>query len=386
MRIVDICPFYSPAGGGVRTYVHQKLRAAAAAGHEMIVLVPGRDDGMVAADGGVIATLASPRLPVDRRYGYFNDEPAIHRLLDGWSPDVVEASSPWASAAMVGRWGGGAVRSLVMHADPMSAYAYRWFGGIASLSAIDRGFSRFWRHLRSLDARMNMVVSASEDLSRRLSGGGLRKVVTVPMGVQSGLFSPSLRDETLREELLRRCGLPPSGMLLLGVGRYSPEKRWPMVIDAVVAAGVRVPVGLVLVGEGRSRRRLEGRAAGSPHVLIGDGVADRSVLARLMASADALVHGCEAETFCMVGAEAAASGLPVIAPDRGGAADHVRGPHGRRYRAADPAALRDSIVEMAGSMCRSRSAPPGPVRTELDHFEALFDAYAEARQTVRLAA
>ncbi|KIU26017.1 glycosyl transferase family 1 [Sphingomonas melonis] len=386
MRIIDVCPFYSPAGGGVRTYVHQKLKAAAAMGHEMIVLVPGVRHDVTEVDGGVIASIAGPRLPFDRRYGYFHDEEAVHRFLNAWAPDVVEASSPWASAAMVGRWPGAAIRSLVMHADPMSAYAYRWFGRIASLSTIDRGFSRFWRHLRALDSRMDMVVSASPDLSRRLVDGGLRRVITVPMGVQSGLFSPSLRDEGLRAELLRRCGLPPSGLLLLGVGRYSPEKRWPMVIDAAVAAGVRHAVGLVLVGDGRSRRGLEGRAAGSPHVVIGGPIGERRTLARMLASADALVHGCEAETFCMVGAEAVASGLPVIAPDRGGAADHVREPHGRRYRAADPVALRDAILDTAASLTAGRPVPTAAVRTEREHFEALFGAYASGRQTGRLAA
>jgi len=43
MRIVDVCAFYTPAGGGVRTYVERKLKAAPAAGHEMIILAPGRD-------------------------------------------------------------------------------------------------------------------------------------------------------------------------------------------------------------------------------------------------------------------------------------------------------------------------------------------------------
>ena len=52
-------------------------------------------------------------------------------------------------------------------------------------------------------------------------------------------------------------------------------------------------------------------------------IADRGELARLLASADALVHGCEAETFCMVAAEARASGIPLIVPDRGAAFDQL---------------------------------------------------------------
>ena len=63
---------------------------------------------------------------------------------------------------------------------------------------------------------------------------------------------------------------------------------------------------------------------GNPHVRLLEPTTDRPALARMMASADALIHGCEAETFCFVAAEALASGLPLIAPDRGGAADLAR--------------------------------------------------------------
>lgn len=221
LRILDVCAFYTPQGGGVRTYVHRKLAAAAAAGHEVIVLSPGQTDGWrELPGGGVLATLASPRLPIDRRYRYFGDEAALHRALDRWRPDVVEASSPWSSATKVARWRGQAARSLIMHADPMSAYAYRWFGRVASTATIDRRFEWFWRHLRRLDAVMDLVVCASADLASRLAAGGLKRTAVLPMGVEPGVFSPSHRDPQLRAQLLSRCALPASATLLLGVGRY----------------------------------------------------------------------------------------------------------------------------------------------------------------------
>src|SRR6266542_373696 len=141
MRIVDVCAFYAPKGGGVRTYVDAKLKAAARFGHEMVVVAPGeREEVIERGPGAVLVTIPSPKLPVDRRYRYFNDQQALHRVLDEWRPDHVEASSPWSSATMVGRWQGGATRSLVMHSDPLAAYAYRWLGGIAPIPGIDRGF------------------------------------------------------------------------------------------------------------------------------------------------------------------------------------------------------------------------------------------------------
>ena len=373
MRIVDLCAFYTPAGGGVRTYVERKLKAAPAAGHEMIILAPGRENRVEErGDGARIEWLESPRFPLDRRYGYFADEAQVHAALDRLRPDVVEASSPWRSASMVADWQGDARRVLVMHADPLSAYAYRWFGRLAERETIDRGFGWFWRHLQRLDRSYDAVVSASLSLSQRLTEGGLRNVVTNPMGVDPGIFDPALRDPALRARLLERCALPEDATLLIGVGRHAAEKRWGLVIDAVIAAGASRPVGLLLIGEGRDSARLARAIGDNPHIHLLSPIRDRAALARMMASADALIHGCEAETFCIVAAEALASGLPLIAPDRGGAFDQARASGGMIYRSGSATAAAQAIR-------RFIDAPPprpmAPVRTMDQHFTDLFALY-----------
>ena len=199
-------PSTRPAGGGVKTYVERKLRAGPIAGHEIIVLAPGEQHGVRHFGRNArIVTIPAPRFPLDRSYRYFHDEATLHDALDQLRPDMVEVSSPWSSAAMVARWRGNAPRALIMHADPLAAYAYRWFGGIARRETIDRSFDWFWRHLRVLDQQFDLIVSASRDLARRLTEGGLGHVVTQPMGVEPGIFSPAHRSEALRAELLERC-------------------------------------------------------------------------------------------------------------------------------------------------------------------------------------
>ena len=388
MRIVDVSAFYAPQGGGVKTYVERKLIAAAEAGHELIVIAPGEIDAFhEILPGGILTSIASPILPFDRRYRYFGDEAALHRAISSWRPDMIEASSPWSSASMVARWSGAAPRSLVMHADPLSAYAYRWFGRIASIATIDRRFDRFWQHLRRLDGGFDRVVCASADLTARLTAGGLRGAITIPMGVEPGVFSPTLRDDILRSAMLARCGLDPTATLIVGVGRYSPEKRWGMVIDAAMAAGMATPVGLILIGDGRSRRALVAQASGCPHVIVGDAIRDRDALAALMASADAVVHGCEAETFCMVAAEARASGTPVIVPDRGGAADHATNASSVRYAAASGDALRDAIMAFSHQRIAPRAGIlQHHVRLMDEHFSDLFALYEDLRTPLRRAA
>jgi alpha-1,6-mannosyltransferase len=375
VKIVDVCAFYAPKGGGVRTYIDRKLAAAPAFGHELTVIAPGPCDGIERrGPGASIRWVAAPAFPLDRNYRYFGDPVALHDALDIERPDMVEVSSPWRSAATVAAWRGQAPRALIMHADPLSAYAYRWFDGVASRATIDRHFGWFWRHLRRLDERYAEVVSASGDLSRRLRSGGLRNVVTIPMGVDPGIFSPGLRDERLRASLLADCGLGPDGLLLLGVGRLAPEKRWPMIVEAAAAAGCHAKVALVLIGAGRERARIVREIGGNPHIRLLDAIGDRHALARLMASADALIHGCEAETFCMVAAEAKASGLKLIVPDQGGASDQATGPGDLRFRAGSAAHAAAAIVRAS---LRSVASPLSRPREMDDHFRELFDSYRQ---------
>ena len=380
MRIVDVCAFYSPTGGGVRTYIDRKLAAAEANRVEIVVLVPG--ERAAVEHRGLAASIVyvpSPVFPLDRNYRYFDDDAALLRALDDARPDFVEVSSPWRSAETIARWCGSAPRALVMHADPLSAYAYRWFGPALSREAIDRGFGWYWRKLRRLDAAYDLVVAANSDLTGRLQAGGLRAVETIPMGIEAGRFGPQHRDEALRAELLARCKLPPSAALLIGVGRLAPEKRWPMIVDACTAAACRRPVGLVIVGDGRERAKILRYIDENPHVHVLQRVEDRAVMARLMASADALIHGCEAETFGLSAAEARASGLPVIAPDRGGAADQARC-GGELFAATNAADATRAILRLVSRLplARADAAASAPhVRTMDKHFDALFARYAE---------
>jgi alpha-1,6-mannosyltransferase len=281
---------------------------------------------------------------------------------------------------MVGRWQGSASRSLVMHSDPLAAYAYRWLGGIVPTHRIDRWFGWFWRHLRGLGSMFDTVVCANAQLTQRLREGGLANSETVPMGVEGGLFSPSLRSSSLRQQALCALGLDAGSTLLVGVGRFSAEKRWKMVLSAVGEVGQRRPVGMLLIGDGPKRFGLEVLANRTTHVAVLPRITDREELARLLASADALVHGCEAETFCMVAAEARASGIPLIVPDHGATVDQLVSGAGTAFRAGSQISLERAIrrfLDRGPELQRAAAARASHVRTMDEHFDNLFVRYAE---------
>jgi alpha-1,6-mannosyltransferase len=345
MKIVDVCAFYSPKGGGVKTYVGQKLAVAERMGQDITILAPGDDD-----------------------------ERVLHAALDKLAPDLVEASSPWRSPLMVANWRSETPKALIMHADPLSAYAYRWLEPLVSRETIDRRlFTRYWRHLRQLGRLYDAVICASDDLALRMKAGGVGNVVTVPMGVEAHRFSADKRNGDLRASLLAQCGLSPDATLLVAAGRLAPEKRLPMLVEAVTIAGRHRQVGLAIFGEGRDDTNILRSIGGNPHIRLFYPERDRERFATILASADAFLHGCEAETFCMTAAEASTSGIPVIVPDRGGAADFAKGDGGLSYRAADHADLVRAILSLPDAFA-ARSAG-GKARAMHDHFATLFGIY-----------
>jgi alpha-1,6-mannosyltransferase len=359
----------------VRTYVDAKLRWASAAGHEIIVLAPAESAAIAeVAPGAVIAGIPAPTMPLDRRYRYFNDQDRLHRELTRWRPDHVECSSPWSSASAVARWQGCATRSLVMHCDPMAAYAYRWFS-FARRPLVDKLFSRFWNHMRALDRGFDVIVSPSVQLAARLGAVGLGKVVTVPLGV-SDEFSPLQRDVRVRAELLAELGLGPSATLLLAVGRLTAEKRPDLLVKVVVEAARARDVGLIMIGDGGMRGKLERIASRSGRIRLLAPIADRTRLAQLMASSDALIHGCEAETFGLVVAEALASGTPVIVPNGGGAFEQLRPGCGLSYTAGSKADLTRAIATFVdvGAWPRFSARRCSP-RLLDEHFAELVSIY-----------
>ncbi|PZR34742.1 glycosyltransferase [Caulobacter segnis] len=379
MRVVDVAEFYSPTGGGVRTYIDRKFEVAARLGHEVFVIAPGAQDSFEPRASGGVIQVRAPRLPFDANYRMFWDAGPVHRQLDALAPDLVEASSPWRGAAIVASWPTRTPRAMFVHADPVASYPQRWLAPVASPQRIDQLFGWFWSYLRRLTSRFDSVVTGGGWLADRLSGQRVRDVASVPLGIDRGAFSPSLRDEGLRSRLLAACGCSEEARLVLGVGRFHPEKRWPMMIEAVTRARDTAPLALVLIGDGIDRVRVARAAAGRPHVKILPPIHDRPLLAAHLASADILVHGCESETFGLVPAEAMASGVPVVGPDRGGFAHLAQPATSEVYRAGDLTAATDAIRRLlARDPVALRTAAVGAapgVRQDVDHFADLFEHY-----------
>lgn len=384
LHIVDVAEFYAPLGGGVKTYIDAKFAYAHAHGARLTVLAPGPEDREEARPGGVVRYLKAPAIAIDRRYHLFAGTRAVHAELDALRPDIVEASSFMMGAVAVATWKGAvasrARRSLVLHADFVAQHPQTWFRKLLPAAAVDAACFWYWGYLKLLAGRFDAVVAGTRWMAGRAERlAGVRPAV-IPWGIDLDRFHPRKRDPVLRAALLDSLGLPPSALLLVGIGRHHPEKRWPMLFRAVGAAGRQAPIGMIQLGDGFIRQKVEAAARAAGNIRLLGQVGDREEVARILASADAFVHASRAETFGLVASEALASGLPLVLPDAGGctdAADPLWAESYRSGRVGDAAAAILRLharrgPELAAAAALGRSTR---VLSTEQHFDRLFALY-----------
>ncbi len=380
MKIVDVNEFYAEKGGGVRTYVNAKLEAAAARGHELVVVAPGPEDAEVSRLGGRILWVKGPPMPLDPRYYVLHREKEVHRLIAQERPDVIEGSSPWTAGWFAARYRGPGAKAFIYHQDPVAVYPQTLLDRWLSPKTIDRACTPYWRYVRKLAGHFDATVVAGQWLAQRLRSFGISRAEAVPFGIDRSHFSPDNFDESVRQDLLRQCGAPKDGTLLVSISRYHPEKRVTTLIEAFGKFSRQHPAGLVVFGDGPFRRWIRRAAERTPGVHLAGFVSDRAFIAQAVASADAFFHGSAAETYGFVIAEAMCSGTPIVAPDRGGAFDLVQPAFSETYPAGDveaaAAALERLLARDRAQLRRAAvTAAERRVKTTAQHFDGLFELY-----------
>jgi alpha-1,6-mannosyltransferase len=380
MKIIDVAEFYTDQGGGVKTYINQKLQAGAEHGHEIVIVAPGKEWGEEERYGGRVIWVQGPPLPVDPRYYILWREKAVHRILDEEQPDVVEGSSPWTGGWFAGRWKGDAVKTFIFHQDPVAVYPHTMLGNWLGVENVDRLFGFYWKYLQNLSSRFDATIVSGDWLAERIGSFGIKNPLAVPFGIDKSFFSPNRRDPELRARLLKQIGLPEDAALLIGISRHHPEKRIGTMIDGFNIASEERPMGLLLFGDGPLRAYVNWKANKVDGFEIKGFTDNRDQLADILASSDYFVHGSAAETYGIVVAEAICSGIPVLTPDRGGAADLAGQDYAETYTAGNPEDFAKSLLQLISRdreelVAGCRRAAREEVGTMDDHFDQLFQTY-----------
>ena len=375
MRVAIVAESFLPNVNGVTNSVLRVIEHLRRTGHEVMVIAPDTPRGEPPADrvhdGVRVHRVPSRMFPKITSLPLGVPRPRMVGVLRGFDPDVVHLASP----ALLGYGGLHAARYL----------------GVPTVAVFQTDVAGFARELRyrASTARAAWAWTRHLHTPRRPHAGPVDRCDGRPCrtshsaGASSGdAVSTSRASPRRHATSALREQWSPEGKPIVGfVGRLAPEKH----VERLAVLAARDDLQLVIVGDGVDRAKLE-----SAHAVSGFHrcALRRSELATAYASMDVFVHPGEHETFCQAVQEAMASGVPVIAPERGrptrsgGAHAHRTAAAGRRLRGQ--AARRPSITcSPSGSGIRWPPAAACSSRTWpaicdqlLGHYEAVLGTRA----------
>lgn len=313
MRIALVAESFFPAVDGATTTVKAVADRLVETGHTVLVVAPA--PGLRSYRGCRVA-----RIQTRERVGS-----QVREVLDAFAPDLVHVTSP----ARIGRkalaWTARTgVPSLAAQQSPVTSLAAdRWAGGVGR--------------------QADRVVVTAGWMQGRLLDLGVEAPLWAP-GVDTLAFAPHLRDAWLHRAWSRGRSGPRVVVGYVGALRKRHDVR--ALADLARVPGIRP----VVVGDGAQRGWLEARLPEGRFT----GALETGYLTRAIASLDVLVHPGTAETCCHALREAAASGVPVVAPRAGGAVDVVRSLEtGLLYDPTDQHALARAVAAVAGDRHRT---------------------------------
>lgn len=344
MRVAIVTESFLPTLNGVTTSVCRVAACFRALGHEALIIAPGPAPERFA--GFPVHSLPSVSV---RQFPTGLPTGALRRAIESFAPDIIHAASPFVLGARALHLADTTrTPAVAIYQTDMPSYLAQHGPGRLGSGAANAA----WRWIRRMHAHADLTLAPSRHTLQELRAHGVPRTDLWARGVDTTLFNPSWRTEAGTQELRRM--LAPRGEVILGyVGRLAPEKELWRFAELAQLPGTR----LVLVGDGPSRSQvgaqltelvaaMPGRPNRSP-VFLGRRSGDD--LARAYAAFDVFVHTGTRETFGQTLQEAAAFGLPIVAPGRGGPLDLVD--HGRTGLLFDPdrhGSLRDNVDALVG--------------------------------------
>lgn len=381
MQLALVTETYPPEVNGVALTVQSLLRNLVSLKHRVVLCRPRQPAPEIAADTRTHSeyVVRSAPLPFyrDLRIG-MPDRAGLMRCWRELSVEgvYVATEGPLGLAAISAarRMGLPVVTGFHTRFDVfLGHYGMPWLAAL--------GFA----YLRQFHNRADCTLVPTVELQTMLEQRGFANVARLARAVDTGLFHPDCRDQSLRAALQ----VGPDDPLVLCVGRLAPEKNFELAIRAFRAMQAQAPrAQLVFVGDGPSRAALQAQVPEAQFV----GMKDHRELAALYASSDVFLMPSLSETFGNVSLEAMASAVPVVAFDYGAAREHIRsGENGYLAPFADEAAFIERAVaaivgwrddRAIGLHARSAVLHLNPLRVAQDLVDLLQPLKRRSRQSV----
>jgi alpha-1,6-mannosyltransferase len=300
MKIIHVANFYGPKSGGIKTTLHNLGLGYRSEGHEFIYLIPGKKFSRESNEYGGCITLPSWVIPFSGGYRVIRSTRQVKSILQALKPDRLEVSDRF-TLSCLGRWASQRkIPAIVFSHETLKGLVKSYFG--FSLNKFVK-----W-HNTKLAAKFDYVVTTTDFASSEFNEIGTSNLVQIPLGVDLTNFSPERYNAELRTKMLKG-----GDVLLVHCGRLSPEKKPERSLQALRELLDRgVNARLVFIGSGPLHKKLYESSRDIPVTFWGY-VANKNLLAQMIASADISIAPGPIETFCLAALESLASGTPVVA-------------------------------------------------------------------------
>ena len=305
MRVAIVTESFLPSVNGVTNSVLRVLDTLRSHGHDAIVIAPTSDS----AEYRGFPVVTTPFVPLVG-FPVAIPTPAVAQAIDSFSPDVIHAAAPfWLGGQALAHAQKRGIPSVAVYQTDVAGYMARYSIDFATplLDGITAAIHR----------QANLTLAPTPDGVSYLKRLGVGNVEVWGRGVDTYLFNPTRRGSERVATLRQR--IAPHGEAVIGyVGRLAPEKQVERLKELCGLQNTRV----LIVGDGPSRAELQAHFEG--YSVTFTGRLSGEELADAYAAMDVFVHAGTEETFGQTIQEAHASGLPVIAPVRGGQRHLVR--------------------------------------------------------------
>lgn len=305
----------------------------------------------------------------------------VKRALDGFKPDVVhvQVSDPIGLSVVSYARRRGIPVVTTEHNQPEVLTESLKMPGIMKKGA-NVVLSAYFRNRQS---KSDYVTMPTRKAIKGLIGDGEKFSVPVE-AVSNGVDLSCFRPGRVLHEFYIKYKISPDWPVVLYVGRVDPEKKVELVIESFRRAYEKYPkMQLVIAGDGVDRIRLEGKYAGVDEIRFLGKVLPPD-LYELYRIGSIFVTASEIETQGIVLIEAAASGLPLVAVDKGAVSEVcLNAKNGYLCKPGDVDGIANAIVRIVSNReCRKAFSEKSVEIAHEHDFENTLDKFISIYNTV----
>lgn len=341
MKIALLSEKYTPDFGGLAISTERLARLLAAAGHAVRVFAPTLNlppsERRILPSSGVDVTRFGARKRVDDTLADWFELVVEEHRRDPF--DILHAY-------------------FLPQAGFVAAYAGKYLGtpSVVSIRGNDIERAAFdpskFSHVMYALQNASAVTTNASTLARKAKAFVEREIFLIPNGIDTELFKPMERNETLAEMLGLGGKTKEERSAVIGfAGELREKKGLRALLSGYAQAAKSRPASLLIVGEvrdGEDKKFFdEFKSANSQLPITVTGPVPHEDIPAYYALMDVLVHPSLRDGMPNAALEAMACGLPVIATPVGGILDALEdGENGVLVNVNDAAALAGKIVEL----------------------------------------